>query len=283
MLKHKIYKFKDAWRVNYQDPIQKARVRKTFATKKAALAYIEELSQIGLVKQDVATIRILYETYERVFPDNSATNQKFFLKLFLTKFGETLPYLITTSDLENWILELKEVHELTHKSITTYKSSLNAFWEFLLKNRYITSNKWKALIIKSEANHKVLTKPQIDLIMKHLFICSEYFLYPVFRVMKVLKISLHQAINLKWENIEDNQAHIISSHGKHVKTVFLNEEAKIFLRFIKNGDGYVLTNKLGGQVRRNVVCACLRVHRMKFPVVFDFNVKLFVTSVKKCQ
>lgn len=217
-----------------------------------------------------------------MFPDNSATNQKFFLKLFLNKFGETLPYLITSQELEQWILELKHDHELTHKSITNYKASLNAFWEFLLKNRYITSNKWTSLIIKSEANHKVLTKPELDLIMKNLFVCSEYFLYPVFRVMRDLKISLHQAINLKWANIEDNQVHIISTHRKHVKTILLNEPTRIFLEFIKNGDGYILTNKLGGQVRRNVVCASLRVHRMKFPEVFNFDVKLFVTSVKNC-
>lgn len=149
----------------------------------------------------------------------------------------------------------------------------------MITNGYVT-NVWQLLKIKTRPKLKLFTKPQVNLIMKHLFICSEHFLYPLFNVMKLLKINRTEAMNLKWENIADNQVHIIAN-GVCVRSVFVSEEAQIYLKYIRTSSEYILANKNGDKLCRAVVDRSYRKVREKFKDVFEFDVKVFYESVRK--
>jgi hypothetical protein len=281
-IKYKIYKFKSIWRLNYQDPVTQKRIRKSFNLRREAETYINELGNLHRVSKDAnKTISEFYEIYLQEFPYNaSADKAKRFVNLFLNYFGESYPYEVTTTDLASFFTELRDVHGMTNKSISNYKLYLSFYWSYLYKHGFILEDIWKSFKIKSESNHKLFTKPQVDLIMKHLFITSEYLLYPIFRVMKELKLNLREALALKWENIENNKANIVHE-GRLIRSVDIPEETAIYLKFIKRHDVYVLTNRYGtDKATKSSVDRALWVHREKFKEV-NFDVKLFVQSVRK--
>ena len=143
-IKHKIYKKKDKWILNYVHPTTNKRTRKTLLNKKQCLIHLEEIKNQYILDQDLIysdkTLNDFTKEYISKYPGTQLISTQHVYYEFMASFGNMRPLKIQTDELKSWFENYKSLNRLSTKSISNYKAQLNTIFRYLEQQGYIKEN-----------------------------------------------------------------------------------------------------------------------------------------------
>lgn len=290
-IKFKIYKKSKSnkWTLNYIHPDTDKRIRKSFLRRRDALTYIEDFKNQYIQNRELIvsgkTINVTCTEYLSKYPESKLTKTMSILSLFLDHFGDVEPHKIDTKDIKTWLLDLKEKKNLTFKSISNYKGQINVLFKYLLREGYISTNPCEGYKVPYRGSlelNKVLSPNELSLIFENLFYYSPFFLYRFLWLMFKLDLTKNQLCEIKWSHVdfESRKLNVVAPRASHIMSIDLDNEVFKFIQAIPRRNEYLLTNRLGKKVDRNLICRRILKFREQYPNTPRFGVEEITYSTK---
>jgi integrase len=142
-LKVKSYELKTGHTVVcYMDPQNLKRKRRKFSSKVEAKNYQKELellfSSKGPQAFDTTPVSQLMKYHLEQRPDSNVRERKNHFLSFCEEFGHRPINQVGKNELLGWFRKIKEQDDLSDRTLSTVKSNLNAFFNFLVEDEVIS-------------------------------------------------------------------------------------------------------------------------------------------------
>jgi integrase len=217
-IKAKIYQMTSSqkWTLNYIEPKENKRIRKSFPTKKAAMIYLKELSSSLIQKRraregDKKTINSIIDEYLALYPGSEFIKVKIYVKLFRAEFGEMNPQKITPSLLKDWMIKIRTDHNFSLKSLGNMKGQLQVIFRYMKREGHVATNPFKKIQIRNRVDfyrRDKLSQPDMKTILENLYYYSPYFLYRFVLIMYHTGMAKQELVDLKHEQFNYGERRI---------------------------------------------------------------------------
>lgn len=280
----KIYKKTntDKWTLNYIDPKNNKRIRKSFLTKRAATLYLEELGtnliQTKRTREgDKKTINSIIDEYLALYPGSSFIKVRLYVTLFKAEFGGTSPKTITPTLLKDWMIKIRTEHNFSLKTLGNMKGQLQVIFQYMRRGGYVGSNPFKRIKFRNRVDfyrRDKLSQDDMKKILENLYYYSPYFLYRFIYVVYHSSITKMELVNLKRENFSytERRINIISPKAGFVRTLTVPTHVAEMLHGQPKRNEYLICNRLGRKIDPNHIQRHLVRFRIRYPDTPDFNV-----------
>lgn len=283
-IKGKIYQKTntDKWTLNYIDPKDNKRIRKSFSTKKAAMLYLEELSSNIIQNKrsregDKKTINSIIDEYLALYPESKFIKVQLHAKLFKSEFGAITPKKITPTLLRDWMLKIRAEHNFSLKSLGNMKGQLQVIFRYMKREGYVATNPFKKIKIRNRVDYyrrDLLSQIDMKKILENLYYFSPYFLYRFIYVMYYTGINKQELVDLRHQhfNYTERRINIVSPKAGFVRSISIPDHIAEMLKGQPRRNEYLLCNRVGRKVDPNNVGRYLERFRIRYPDTPEFNI-----------
>jgi integrase len=283
-IKAKIYQMTSTqkWTLNYIEPKENKRIRKSFSTKKSAHIYLEELSSSLIQKRrtrenDKRSVNFIIDEYLALYPGSSFIKVKMYVTLFKAEFGRASPKKITPSLLRDWMIKIRTEKNFSLKTLSHMKSQLQVIFSYMKREGYVPANPFKKITLKNRVDYyrrDKLSQDDMKNILENLYYYSPYFLYRFIYVMYYTGMTKQELVDLGHEhfNYTERRINIVSPRAGFVRSIIISDHVAEILHGQPRRNEYLLGNRLGRKIDPNNICRYLIRFKIRYPDTPEFNV-----------
>jgi integrase len=284
-IKAKIYQMTSTqkWTLNYIEPKENKRIRKSFPTKKAALVYLDELSSSLIQKRrtregDKKIINYVIDEYLAIYPGSSFIKVKLYVIYFKEEFGKVNPKAITPTLLKDWMIKIRAKYNLSLKTLSHMKSQIQVIFQYMKREGYVAANPFKKITFKNRVDYyrrDKLSQDDMKKILENLYYYSPYFLYRFVYVLYYTGMTKQELTDLGHDhfNYRERRINIVSPKAGFVRSIIIPDHVAEMLKGQPRRNEYLLGNRLGRKIDPNNICRYLLRFRIRYPDTPEFNME----------